>query len=62
MTTTQSSRPQKDIAQKRSDHVTLRPESGRIVRPPEKIVTLRPQKLGHSVIVGHCIHPPLVLG
>ncbi len=35
ITTTQTLRPQKDMTQKRSDHVTLNLKSGRIVRPPE---------------------------
>jgi hypothetical protein len=52
MTTTQTLRPQKLTTQKRSDHVTLSPKSGRIVRPL-KIVTLQPQKVGRSVTVEH---------
>jgi hypothetical protein len=39
-------------------HVTLRPKSGRIVRPLE-IVTLQPQKEGRGVTVEHCV--PLVI-
>jgi hypothetical protein len=42
---------------KRSDHVTLSPKSGRIVRPT-KIVTKQPQNVGRSVTVEH--YDPLV--
>jgi hypothetical protein len=51
---TQTLQPQKGPTKKRSEHVTLRPKSGRIVRPPE-IVTLQRQKVGSSVIVEHCV-------
>ncbi len=52
MTPTQTLQPQNLTTQKRFDHVTLSPKSGRIVRP-SKIVTLRPQKVGRSVTVEH---------
>jgi hypothetical protein len=52
MTPTQTLGPQNLTTQKRFDHVTLSPKSGRIVRPT-KIVTLRPQKVGRSVTVEH---------
>ncbi len=42
-----------------SDHVTLSPKSGWIVRPT-KIVTLQPQKVGRSVTVKH-YHPLVFL-
>jgi hypothetical protein len=52
MTSTQTLQPQNVMNQKRSDHVTLSPKSGQIVRPT-KIVTPRPQKIGRSVTVEH---------
>ncbi len=52
ITPTQTLGPQNLTAQKRFDHVTLSPKSGRIVRPT-KIVTLRPQKVGRSVTGEH---------
>jgi hypothetical protein len=52
MTPTQTLGPQNLTTQKRFDHVTLSPKSGRIVRPT-KIVTLQPQKVGRSVTVEH---------
>jgi hypothetical protein len=57
ITTIQTVRRLKDTTQKHSDHVTLSPKSGWIVRPTE-ILTLRPQKVGCSVTVEHYI--PLV--
>jgi hypothetical protein len=52
MTPTQTLGPQNLTTQKRFDHMTLSPKSEQIVRPT-KIVTLRPQKVGHSVTVEH---------
>jgi hypothetical protein len=52
MTLTQMLKPQNLMTQKRFDHVTLSPKSGRIVRPT-KIVTLQPQKVGCSVTAEH---------
>jgi hypothetical protein len=52
ITPTQTLGPQNLTTQKRLDHVTLSPKSGRIVRPT-KIVTLRPQKVGRSVTAEH---------
>jgi hypothetical protein len=57
MTMTQTLRPQNLTTQKRSDHVTLSPKSGGIVRPL-KIMTLQPQKVDRSVTVEH--YDPLV--
>ncbi len=57
ISTIQTVRRLKDTTQKHSDHVTLSPKSGWIVRPTE-ILTLRPQKVGCSVTVEHYI--PLV--
>ncbi len=39
---------------KRTNLMTLRPNSGQIVSPSE-IVTLQPQKVGRSVTVEHCV-------
>jgi hypothetical protein len=52
ITPTQTLGPQNLTTQKRFNHVTLSPKSGRIVRPTE-IVTLRPQKVGRSVTAEH---------
>jgi hypothetical protein len=52
MTPAQTFRPQNLTTEKRFNHMTLSLKSGRIVRPT-KIVTLRPQKVGHSVTVEH---------
>ncbi len=52
MTSTQMLGAQNLMTQKRFNHVTLSPKSGRIVRPTN-IVTLRPQKVGRSVTVEH---------
>jgi hypothetical protein len=57
MTPTQTLKPLNLMTQKRFDHVTLSPKSGRIVRPT-KIVTLRPQKVGRSVTLEH--YDPMV--
>ncbi len=45
-------KPQNLMSQKRFDHVTLSPKSGRIVCPT-KIVILQPQKVGRSVTAAH---------
>ncbi len=58
MTTTQTLTLQNLTTQKRFDHVTLSPKSGRIVRPT-KIVTLWLQKVGRSVTAEH--YDPVVI-
>jgi hypothetical protein len=52
MTMTPTLIPQNLTNQKRFDHVTISPKSGRIVHPT-KNVTLRPQKVGRSVTAEH---------
>ncbi len=57
MNPTQTLKPLNLTTQKRFDHVSLSPKSGRIVRPSE-IVTLRPQKVVRSVTAEH--YDPMV--